>query len=299
MMTMSFRSSTWGLLEWQFRRVFLYSFTGLIAWVLIKPLGLTFIELPVLPITIMGSAIGIFASFHTNQAYERWWEGRKLWGRMINSSRHWSTQVLSYLPASESALSRQLVMRHASYVHALRCLLRKQDPFAAPAFQRTLVPGDEDLQGSTNLTHALLHRQMAALTELARRGELNELRLQSFDHTVLDLLNIQGGCERIKGTPLPRGYAFIVDSLIRGFSIMLPMSLVHELDYGAIPLNVVICLAFALITEAGRVLEDPFSLYYNGLPLNNLSTKIERNIRERVGGEELPPDIQAVDGILM
>lgn len=81
---------------------------------------------------------------------------------------------------------------------------------------------------------------------------------------------------------------------------MLPFSLVHELGIMAVPLNVLVCLAFALISEAGRVLEDPFSLFYNGLPLYALSIKIERNLLERVGGEELPQPVEASpQGVLM
>ena len=74
-------------------------------------------------------------------------------------------------------------------------------------------------------------------------------------------------------------------------ALMLPFALVHELGWVAIPLNILVCLSFALISEAGRVLEDPFSLFYNGLPLTALCIKIERNLRERMDEDfaTLPP----------
>ena len=298
MMTDNYRGNPLGLLRWQQRNVLYFLATATVAWVFIDVLEQRYLELPVVPLTIVGSAIGIFASFRANQAYGRWWEGRKLWGRLINTSRHWSSQVLAYV--ADPDLREELVMRHASYVHVLRCLLRHQDPFADAGCQRTMRPDAEALRNSSNLTHALLDQQFQRVVALADRGVLTEQRLESLDRTLMDLLNIQGGCERIKGTPLPRGYGLIAELLINLFAMMLPFALVHELGAVAIPLNGLVCLSFAMISEAGRVLEDPFSLFYNGLPLNALSVKIEQNIRERLGHSELPPAVtESPVGILM
>ena len=300
MMTEAFRSDPLRMLRWQQRKALFYACTAATAWVLITPLGLESLQLPVMPITVVGAAIGIFTSFRANQAYDRWWEGRKLWGKLINSSRHWCTQVLAYVGTTEPDAAHALVLRQVTYVHALRCLLRLQKPFDDADFQRFLREDDRGLHGSTNLTHALLDRQMTTLTRLADGGKLDGHRLESLDRTILDLLNIQGGCERIKGTPLPRGYGFIAEMLVQLFAIMLPFAMVHELGLMAIPINVLVCLSFALISEAGRVLEDPFSLYFNGLPLQALSIKIERNLRERLGHNPLPPAVEAAaNGVLM
>ena len=288
MMTMNFKSQPLGVVAWQYKNIAFYGLTAAAAWGLIEPLGLDFLELPVMPVTVVGAAIGIFASFRANQAYDRWWEGRKLWGRMINSSRHWCDQALRYTRAEDRQAAERLVLRHVSYVHALRCLLRGQDPYADADFLR-YAEDEPGLRSSTNLTHALLDRQLAESVALANAGHLDAFRLQSMDTTLMDFLNIQGGCERIKGTPLPRGVGFIVELLIRTFALMLPFAMVHELGWVAIPLNMLVCLSFALISEAGRVLEDPFSRFYNGLPLFALSIKIEQNLRERLGHSELPP----------
>ena len=143
MMTEQFKSNPIYLLQWQRDHVTFYAGAGTVAWLLISPLGLSFLELPVMPISIVGAAIGIFASFRSNQAYDRWWEGRKLWGRMINSSRHWCDQALHYVGTRDADLGGALVRRHTAYVHALRCLLRKQDPFTDADFARII--GEEEL----------------------------------------------------------------------------------------------------------------------------------------------------------
>ena len=299
MMTMSFKRRPIRLLWWQGRSALMFAAFGLIAWLLIEPAGLSFLVLPVVPLSIIGAAIGIFASFRANQAYDRWWEGRKLWGRMINSSRHWSSQAVQFTKPEDREVAETMVLRHVTYVHALRCLLRGQDPWQDVDYMR-FAEDDEELRGSTNLTHALLDRQLKAVVALNDAGRLGGHRVECMDSTLMDFLNIQGGCERIKGTPLPRGVGFIAELLIQYFALLLPFALVHDLGWVAIPINVLVSLSFLLISEAGRVLEDPFSLFFNGLPLKALSIKIERNIRQRLGPTELPPSEQAsAIGVLM
>lgn len=302
MMTNSMKSNPLALLKWQKNNSLFFLGCGLLAWVLIEPLGLSWLQLPVLPLSVVGAALGIFVSFRANQSYDRWWEGRKLWGRLINTSRHFSHQCLRYLRPEDRALAERMVRRHMAYVHTLRCLLRSQDPFADEDFKRVVGEEEGALRGSNNLTQALLDLQLRDVTALADGGRLDERRLESFDRTLMDLLNIQGGCERIQGTPLPRGYGFIAELLIQAFAVLLPFSMVHDLGLMAIPMNVLVALSFALMSEAGRVIEDPWSLYYNGLPLHALSIKIERNLRERLGEapETMPaPILPQPPGVLM
>ncbi|MCB9641284.1 MAG: hypothetical protein H6728_04175 [Myxococcales bacterium] len=321
-MMVSNQGSVFRLLLWQWRAASFFLLSATLALMVYKLGWLKHIKIPLPPLAIVGGAIGIFVSFRTNSAYARWWEGRKLWGRMINSSRHFCNQVLAYLTPPNDAtpeqtkrieqLRRMLIERHVIYVHSLRSLLRQQDPFADEEIQRFVkdpkhyttdlcegVP-KMDLTQQDNLTHALLSLQQTALTQLANEGLINEFRLQSLDKTLASFLDIQGGCERIKKTPLPRGYGFIAERLILAFGFLLPFPLVQEIHAWVVPANLLVCIAFTMISEAGRVLEDPFTMFWNGLPLSALSTTIEINLRQRLGDEDLPPP-RTVDhrGILM
>lgn len=306
-MMVSNRGSVLRLLTWQWRAVVLFTLGGVLAVALWNIPALHWLMLPVSPMAVVGAALGIFVSFRTNSAYDRWWEGRKLWGRMINVSRHFCTQVINYLPADAGADRRRIVHRHVAYVHALRCLLRGQSPLDDADFLRT-VPDDAELyRGQSNITHALLHRQSAELVELDDAGRLSEFRMQLLDRSLEEMLAVQGGCERIKKTPMPRGYGFIAERLIMAYGLLFPLALVSELGWLVVPINVLVCLSFTLISEAGRVLEDPFTLFWNGLPLYNMSMTIERNLGERLRGDGLGLDedvlveIPGVDanGILM
>ncbi|MCB9602344.1 MAG: hypothetical protein H6724_11670 [Sandaracinus sp.] len=222
---------------------------------------------------------------------------------MVNASRHFTNQVLSYLPRAAdggpSELQRRLVMRHAAYVHALRVLMRAQNPADDANLMRT-IGEDRVLIGRSNLTYSLVAAQQRDVVEAANRGDLDALRLQSFDQTFAELLGVQGGCERIKKTPMPRGYAFIAERLVMFFALLLPFSLAETLSWAIVPINLLICLGFQLISEAGRVLEDPFTMFWNGLPLSQLSTMIEVNVREEMGDTNLPSiPTPNEDGILM
>ncbi|MBO6940197.1 MAG: hypothetical protein JJ863_34815 [Deltaproteobacteria bacterium] len=275
---------------WQWKRSLFFLLSGLAVTASVEVWSLTFLELPTLPLSVVGAAIGIFVSFRTNQAYDRWWEGRKLWGAMINQSRHWASQATKYI--DDPHVRRRLVHRHTAYVHALRRLLRKQDPFDDDDFLgRILVAGDdvESLRGESNLTHALLDRQLEELVAQSKLGKLSDLQLQSMDETLRELVSIQGGCERIKKTPMPPLYGLLANRLVELYAFLLPLAVVERMGWWTIPVNLLVCTAFSLIAEAGRVLEDPFTLYYNGLPLSAISRMIEVNARQRLGETELPP----------
>ncbi|GAB5540387.1 MAG: bestrophin family ion channel [Sandaracinaceae bacterium] len=283
---------------WQWRSSLLFLGAGAAVAAAYEVYDQTYLDLPTLPLAVVGAALGIFVSFRTNSAYDRWWEGRKLWGRMINESRHWASQIASYV--QDEGLRRRLVRRHVAYVHALRCLLRQQDPFADEEVTAMLQDDEAALREESNLTHALLARQLDDLVEMNADGALNDFRLQSLDTTLRELINIQGGCERIKKTPMPPLYGLLATRLVQFYAVLFPLSVVEELGWWTVPVNLLVCIGFFLIAEAGRVLEDPFTMFFNGLPLSAISRMIDVNARQRIGETDLPPMITPGDnGVLM
>jgi putative membrane protein len=283
------RASMVRMLVWQWRFVVVSGVSATAVWAAHDLGGLTFIELPTLPLAVVGAALGIFVSFRTNSSYDRWWEGRKLWGRMINTSRHFCMEVNRYLPSSARPQKMALVKRHVAYVHTLRCRLRGEDPlkdtYALESFTDEEV---KELEGSSNTTYRLLDMQLRDIATYSDQELLNAFRLQTLDESLRHLLDIQGGCERIKKTPLPKIYGFISVRMIQWFGALMPAALVADLSWGCIPISMLVTLGFHFISETGRVLEDPFSTFYNGLPLSTISRMIEINVLEMMGEEELP-----------
>ena len=191
------RGSLLGIIKWQWKSVltFTLSASAVVALDELAPDPYRdWIRLPALPLAVVGGALGIFMSFRTNSAYDRWWEGRKLWGRLINSSRHWASQALSYLgtasdPSDRSEpneVQQKLVRRHILYVHVLRCLLRLQEAADDPDVQSFADAEELDaIRRSNNATHLLLDRQMAAVQAETKAGRLDALRLQLFESNAL------------------------------------------------------------------------------------------------------------------
>jgi ion channel-forming bestrophin family protein len=286
-MMVSNRQSVFGVLAWQWQRALFFAASGGAALALHVGCSWTHLVLPAMPLGVVGGAIGIFTSFRTNSCYARWWEGRQLWGRLINNTRDLGSLAMASFPDDAG---RAIVRRTIAHVHVLRCLLRDQDALADERVQAFTTEAERAaLVGDRNMTYALLHAQRVALTALADEGRITDQRYLAFDRLLAGLLDVQGGCERIKRTPFPRGYNFIADRLVLLFGVLLPFAMVKDLGWVTVPMNVLVCMSFALISEAGRVLEDPFTLFWNGLPLSALSTTIELNLRQMSGEKDVPP----------
>ena len=305
------RRSPMGLLNWQRGPLFFFGAVGL-AFVLLRkfwPLG-SVLEISPTPLSILGGGLAIFVGFRTNTAYARWWDARRMWGGLVNASRMLSTQVASHLPwegREPSKLQRDVVLVLCAYVHALRCSLRDEKALADADVGRLLeaqelISDDERrlLAKEPNLAHALLDRVHRALAAESREGRLPELALTSMDRTVADLLDNQGGLERIKRTPMPPAYGLIAYYLTLSFGLVFPLALHDDLDLWVVPLNMLVAGSFLFVNELGRVLEDPFTMFWNGLPLTQLSRMIEANARARLGDLGAPPvPTPDANGVLM
>ena len=300
-MIISESASVTRLILWQWRFAAMALTAATLVTVGHEVYGYQWFLLPTTPMAVVGAAMGIFVSFRTNSCYDRWWEGRKLWGRLINTSRHYAIQSLTYVAPTDEESSKRGIRRHISYVHTLRCLLREQAPLEDELVLQYIDAEEAaSYQGSSNMTARLLNAQMSDLRSLSESEELNDFRFSDFDETIRHLLDIQGGCERIKKTPLPRIYGFFSERMILWFSVLFPCSIVGQMSWGTIFISFLVAFCFKLISETGRVLEDPFNLFWNALPLSALSRTIEVNLLELMGEEDLPEMVKPnPPGILM
>jgi putative membrane protein len=275
--------------------VLLFVGTAAVAVALVHALELRGLELSTLPLTVVGVALSIFLGFRTNSAYDRYWEARKLWGALVNVSRHFSQQVVEYIHAegggAVGVVHTTVLTRHCAYVHALRCHLRRSDPRADEHVLR-LVPEVElaRFAESTNLPAAMLRANRATVVEAARKGWLGEERLRAMDVSFAEMLAAQGGCERILNTPIPVAYVYFARRLVLWYGAMLPFGMVAELGLLTLVVGPLAAIVFVLIDETGRLIQDPFATGVYGLPLSALSLTIERNVLELASPRpELPP----------
>ncbi len=239
------------------------------------------------PFALIGFALSIFLGFRNNTSYDRFWEGRKLWGGLVNNSRTMARQVTTLIKLDDTATRDELINRVIAYVHCLRLHLRDDKDHSE---LKALLPADEfaALDHEWNRPAYLLQRMGDRFRELYDEGRIHAMHLAQLDDTITAMTNIQGGCERIKSTPIPGTYNVLIHRIVAVYCFTLPFGLVYTIG-GYTPVVVLlISYAFFGLDAVGEQIEDPFGLDPNDLPLNVLCITIERNLRQRMDQTELP-----------
>jgi putative membrane protein len=254
------------------------------------------------PFTLVGLPLGIFLGFRNNTAYDRWWEGRKLWGQLVNTSRSLTRQVITMIepqpeahqddktPEAVRALELKLVHMLIGYVHALRHHLRDHAPFETLGH---VVPAEEveALREEENVPFAILQRIADIVTEARRKHWIHAFHVPVIEQSLVSLTDIQGGCERIKSTPVPFSYTVLMHRIVAGYCVLLPFGLMDSVKWATPVVVLVISYCFFGLDAIGEELEQPFGLDTNDLPLKAISRNIERNLRRRMG-ERVPPALE-------
>lgn len=263
--------------------------------------GATFLGVPSLPLSMVGAALSIFLAFRNASAYDRWWEARTLWGGLVNSSRTLARQALTLIRTGERshemrALQRQIVILQICYVHALRCHLRNQNPY--PELRKYLDPEVVAfIRTHSNVPSAIL-LQIGKLVETAfERNWTDSYRWSTIDGTLTNLTDIQGGCERIKNTPLPKQYDYFPRLLVTFFCLLMPFGLVEGLGLLTPIASTSLSFIFITLDRIGREIETPFENSVHDTPMTSLSRTIEINLRQLLGDEH-PRELHPVSGFV-
>ncbi len=226
--------------------------------------------------TLVGSALGLLLVFRTNASYDRFWEGRKLWGGIVNETRN-LIRLASVHLGGERDLLVSLTELTASFPQASMHQLRG-----------TKIPGmlevqHPPLQIATEMT--------AILKEGQRRGTLSDIILVSLDQNIQQLVDYLGACERILKTPLPFAYVIHLRRALVLYCFSLPFALVDTFGWGTIFDTLVVAYIFFGIEEIGVEIERPFGCDYNDLPLEEICQSIRDNLFALVNLEQSAPDV--------
>jgi len=278
-------------------RLFIYDFTIAALYVFG---GLHFLAMSALPLTMLGSAIGVFLAFRTSSAYERWWEARTLWGGLVNYSRTVARQATTLIIGSGRevrALQTSIVMLQIAFVHALRCHLRGQNPYPELS---GILPEEtvEWLRRYKNVPAAISLRMAHETRTAFENGWIDSIRMTSMDDTFTQLINIQGACERIKNTPLPRQYDYFPRLLVNFFCLLLPLGFVEGLGLATPVASTFVSFAYIVLDTIGRDIETPFANTVHDTPMTTLSRNIEIDLRQHIGDRDVPTEIHPVAGFV-
>jgi putative membrane protein len=257
------------------------------------------INLTTVPFTLMGLALGVFLGFRNNTAYERFWEARRLWGGLVNASRSFARMTLTLIAADATpgckaseervhGLRRELTYRVIAYVHSLRMHLRGE--LSELRELAPLLPAAEleQLPAQRNVPNAIFLKLGERLADTRRLGALHYRDVLLFEPMLTELTNLQGGCERIRTTPMPWSYTVLIHSIVAVYCFALPFGLVTTTKLFTPLVVVLIAYAFLGLDAVGDEIEEPFGHDYNDLPLLTISRMIEVNLRQMLGETELP-----------
>lgn len=267
-----------------------------------------------LPFTLTGFALSVFLGFRTTTAYNRFWEGRTLWGGIVNASRNFTRQVTHWVApppgtplhpqaddpaAQELTLLRRRLVRHViGFAHALRQRLRDQHTLAE--YTDLLDPPlAAALLSEPNRPQAILTHLSALVRDAYDRGLVHPQHVPLIEASLAQLTDMQGGCERIGNTPLPYVYRVLVHQIVGVYCFSLPFGLIHTLQWFAPAVTVLVAYAFFGLDAIGEELDNPFEIDANDLPLAALTRGIEIDLRTRLGDTDLPPPARPHRGLLL
>ncbi len=250
---------------------------------LIFSLLMVYIERNYLPILIgnptmhslLGFIIGLLLVFRTNTAYDRWWEGRKQWGALVNVSRNFALKLKAHI--QDEDVLKELLQLDAAYAKVLRNHLR----FLPVSEMLTDVP--EFLNRTSEITHlpnSLAQEMQIRLASLQKEGKLNTAIYLALLQDLEKFTDICGACERIRKTPIPYTYNIFLKKFIFVYIITMPFSFVSDFGYWAGLVTVFTFYTFASLELIAEEIEDPFGLDSNDLPTDDLAETIGGNIEE-------------------
>jgi putative membrane protein len=239
-------------------------------------------RLGAMPFTLIGLALSIFMSFRNNACYDRWWEARKLWGQLIITARVFARQAAIL----DDETRERLLTGLCGFTHGLAARLRDNDDEAAliSAWSKA-----KDWSMAPNPTDAVLADVGLQCARLMAEGRISAIHYSVLESQLTELSHVQGGCERIKATPLPFAFALLLHRTAHLFCLLLPFALAPALGWWTPLLVVIVGYTFFGLDALGDQLEDPFGDDSNDLPLDAMVRIVERDLLFALGRTDLPP----------
>jgi ion channel-forming bestrophin family protein len=229
-------------------------------------------------ISLLGTLLSLLLVFRTNTAYDRFWEGRKQWGSLVNHSRSFAMMMNAMLAPSDESNRTFFAKYLSGFAFAFKGHLR--DNIIWQELEGLSDMEKETLQKKLHVPNAIAANVFVHLQNLVRQNVLTELSIRNVKSHHEAIVDITGACERIKRTPIPHSYGFYIELFITVYVGILPFMLIDK--YGYYTVIAVMMAAYALmgIEMIAREIEEPFGLDANDLPLDQMSQTIRLNVHE-------------------
>jgi putative membrane protein len=241
--------------------------------------------------TVLGTAIAFFVGFNNNQAYDRWWEARKIWGSIVNDSRSFARNLINYV--DDETIAKTMVYRHIAFVYALKANLRGT---IDEIYVKYLSDDDKiELQKHSNNHNAIINIQARDVQKLLKDNKIDGFKYLEINEMLVRLTDNMGGCERIKNTVFPTTYSYLTKVFIWLFVVTFTLVISQDMGYWSIFMGWLIGFVFVSTQINGMRLVNPFNNKSSGLPLNHISRTIEINLLQMLGDTEIPEPIKPIN----
>lgn len=246
----------------------------------------TRITIPISVPMVLGTVISLLLGFRSNQAYDRWWEARIIWGAIVNDSRTLVRQITGfvedeYQDPEKMAFKQSFAKRQMAWCFALSHSLRGED--AITPIRRLMSERDmTHLQKFNNVPAGILDLHEKDIMYAMHMGWINTYQQVELDKTLTRLCDSMGKCERIKNTVFPSTYSLYIHFALNLFILLLPFGLIEIFGFVAIPMVVAISACFMLIEKMAIHLQDPFENKPTDTPMTTISRNIERDLRQMI-----------------
>lgn len=228
--------------------------------------------------SLVGFVLSLLLLFRTNTAYDRWWEGRKLWGSFVNNSRNLALKLNAFLPESDVELRTLFRVLIQNFIYASKEHLREG------VKTHELVPaGPYDAAFYAKGGHVpnqVLKALFVEINRLYSFGAISGDQLILLNPELQSFAENLGACERIKKTPIPYAYSLFLKKVIFLYVFTMPIGFVLDYSYWAVPVVALVFYVFASIEVIAEEIEDPFGTQANDLPTDGISETIRANLND-------------------
>jgi len=228
--------------------------------------------------SLLGIVLGLFLVFRTNSSYDRWWEGRKLWGSFVNNTRNLSHKLRAFLGSTDEGNLQWFAIMIPNLVYSVKEYLRKGvklSELTAP--DDSFIDSLKEIKHVPNRISTLMYQR---INDLYKQNKISGDQLIVLDREMKEFSDILGACERIKNTPIPYSYSMYIKQFIFIYLFTLPVAFITTMGYFTVPVVVLITFVLLSVELIAEEIEDPFGRDVNDLPTDELAEKITENVKE-------------------
>ncbi|MCH2021973.1 MAG: hypothetical protein MK207_05780 [Saprospiraceae bacterium] len=228
--------------------------------------------------SLIGIVLGLLLVFRTNTAYDRWWEGRKLLGALVNTSRNLALKVDTFLPKDAVEKRKFFAEMISNYCFSMKSHLRNTKIASELIFNNNLT--EDEFNKADHVPNIIAKKIYAETKIMYEESIISDNIYITIDDQVKQFTDIVGGCERIKKTPIPYSYNIFLKKFIFMYTMTLPFGMATTFEYLTIPITLFVLYVLVSLELLAEEIEDPFGEDANDLPLNDICNTIKKNLDE-------------------